>query len=243
MPANKTAMFVPQHVEAALPQRSSFLLKVYATTMLQLLTTAVVAWLIASLAAPEKDSVFDHEGSSFGHHLFDFATSTPSQCILIVITFALLTELIIHRKDPWWSLHYFEAFAIAMGVWLGLACAYVPRLIVALCLAITFSVFALLAVFSLGLTALGADFGFMEPILAELLNVIVWSAILRLGLGLKKEAIWAVSGIGLWSAYIIFDSNRIARRYADDEYVAGAIDLYVDVINLFLELLSLILKN
>lgn len=109
--------------------------------MLQLLTTAVVAWLIASLAAPEKDSVFDHEGNSLGHHLFDFATSTPSQCLLIVITFALLTELIIHRKDPLWSLRYFEAFAIVMGIWLGLACAFVPRLIVSLCLAITFSDF------------------------------------------------------------------------------------------------------
>lgn len=83
----------------------------------------------------------------------------------------------------------------------------------------------------------------MQPVLAELLNLIVWSAILRLGLGLEKEAIWAVSGVCLWSAYIIFDSNRIAQRYADDEFVAGAIDLYVDVINLFLESLRLFVKN
>ncbi len=51
----------------------------------------------------------------------------------------------------------------------------------------------------------------------------------------------ATSGIGvlLFSAFILFDTSSVLRQYPDDEYIAAALTLYLDVFLLFENLLAL----
>lgn len=48
-------------------------------------------------------------------------------------------------------------------------------------------------------------------------------------------------GLGaiIFSAYIIYDTNKLINKYSYDEYIWAAVSLYLDVINLFLSLLTL----
>merc|ERR1719330_567421 len=116
-------------------------------TILQLATTAAAAPLIVSWA-PREGGVF---------------------------SFGLLTALMIWRKDPVWSFRLFEAFAIVEGYWIGLACVGQAGIVIAAAGIATMGIFMFLSAISLFLTSLGIDFGFLVPLLAEALTLLVFS--------------------------------------------------------------------
>lgn len=43
----------------------------------------------------------------------------------------------------------------------------------------------------------------------------------------------------LFSAYIVYDTDNLIKRYSYDEYIPAAVTLYLDIVNLFLALLAL----
>eukprot|EP00746_Dinoflagellata_sp_MGD_P164316 gnl/MRDRNA2_/MRDRNA2_92881_c0_seq1.p1 gnl/MRDRNA2_/MRDRNA2_92881_c0~~gnl/MRDRNA2_/MRDRNA2_92881_c0_seq1.p1 ORF type:complete len:300 (+),score=51.15 gnl/MRDRNA2_/MRDRNA2_92881_c0_seq1:137-901(+) len=220
-------------------RRSSFIGRVYSIVLLQLATTAAAATCFVVSIVPEDDEVFGFEGDSVRHKAWKIATSSLVYCIAIVLSFILLCMLFTHRKDPHSSLQIFEAWAVVQGYFIGLACARVPKAIVAHAAGLTLLVFGVLTLLAIHLTKAGADLGFLEPFLAEALAMLVWSSICSLFFGYDfKEVVFAGAGALLFSVYILFDTNQIIKKYADDEYVAAAANLYLDVVNLFLELLK-----
>jgi FtsH-binding integral membrane protein len=54
------------------------------------------------------------------------------------------------------------------------------------------------------------------------------------------DLIYAIGGTLLFSGYIVYDTYLINRRLSPDEYIMGAISLYLDFINLFLSILRLL---
>ena len=52
--------------------------------------------------------------------------------------------------------------------------------------------------------------------------------------------IYALIGTLLFSGYIVYDTYLINSRLSPDEYIMGAISLYLDFINLFLNILRLL---
>lgn len=55
----------------------------------------------------------------------------------------------------------------------------------------------------------------------------------------------AVFGAFLFSAFIVYDTQMIMKKLHPEEYIVGVINLYLDIINLFLELLRILdsMKN
>ena len=58
----------------------------------------------------------------------------------------------------------------------------------------------------------------------------------------SQAADMAVSWVGsvLFSLFILYDTSRIMRTHGSDEYVSGALSLFLDFINLFLFVLRLL---
>eukprot|EP00732_Lithocolla_globosa_P003376 Lithocolla_globosa_v1_NODE_2681_length_1906_cov_23.872501.p1 type:complete len:259 gc:universal NODE_2681_length_1906_cov_23.872501:875-1651(+) len=54
------------------------------------------------------------------------------------------------------------------------------------------------------------------------------------------ELILGAVGVVLFSAYILYDTHRILKRLAVEEYVEAAVSLYLDIINLFLSFLRIL---
>jgi FtsH-binding integral membrane protein len=47
-------------------------------------------------------------------------------------------------------------------------------------------------------------------------------------------------GAFIFSAYIIYDTQMIMKHLSAEEYVIGVINLYMDIINLFVKILKLL---
>jgi len=86
------------------------------------------------------------------------------------------------------------------------------------------------------------DFSFLRGMLFVGLIVIVLAGFLNVlvvgssGLGFALAA----AALLLFSGYVLYDTSNIIRRYPTNEYVAGAMDLYLDAFNIFLAILRLL---
>jgi FtsH-binding integral membrane protein len=86
------------------------------------------------------------------------------------------------------------------------------------------------------------DFDFMRGMLMTGLMVLVVAALLNffaLGSSALGFGVAAVSLL-LFSGFVLYDTSKIIRRYPTNEYVAGALDLYLDAFNIFLALLRIL---
>lgn len=44
----------------------------------------------------------------------------------------------------------------------------------------------------------------------------------------------------VFCGYIVYDTDNLIKRYSYDEYIWAAVALYLDIINLFISLLSIL---
>ncbi len=86
------------------------------------------------------------------------------------------------------------------------------------------------------------DFSFMRGMLFVGLIVVVLAGLLNmLALGSTGLSFAiACAALLLFSGYVLYDTSNIIRRYPTNEYVAGAMDLYLDAFNIFLALLRIL---
>ena len=50
----------------------------------------------------------------------------------------------------------------------------------------------------------------------------------------------SVAGALLFSGFIVFDTHMLIHKLSPEEYILAAINLYLDIINLFLEILKIL---
>lgn len=74
--------------------------------------------------------------------------------------------------------------------------------------------------------------GLIVVILAGILNIFIASSALGFAI--------AAASLLLFSGFVLYDTSNIIRRYPTNEYVAGALSLYLDAFNIFLALLRLL---
>ena len=115
--------------------------------------------------------------------------------------------------------------------------------IVFVAVGITLFIFCVLTIYTL---VSKADFSFCAPFLfVSLAVLIVWGVVLRICFifgGYNADAYMWYSLVGalLFSAFIIFDTWKIANILGPDDYIIACIELYLDIINLFLYILSIL---
>ncbi|KAK8757274.1 hypothetical protein V5799_000024 [Amblyomma americanum] len=54
------------------------------------------------------------------------------------------------------------------------------------------------------------------------------------------EFVLSLGGAVLFSFFIIFDTHMLMHRVSPEEYILATIELYLDIINLFLHILRII---
>jgi FtsH-binding integral membrane protein len=50
----------------------------------------------------------------------------------------------------------------------------------------------------------------------------------------------AIGSAILFSAYIVFDTQQILKRLSPEEYILASVELYLDLLNLFLAILRIL---
>ena len=63
-------------------------------------------------------------------------------------------------------------------------------------------------------------------------GIFIGSSLFSLGL--------AVVSLLIFSGYVLYDTQQIIHRYPTNEYIAGALDLFLDAFNIFVALLRIL---
>lgn len=81
--------------------------------------------------------------------------------------------------------------------------------------------------------------GYILPVL--LFTLIIWGFFARFAFhSFAFSQVYAVGGVVIFSLFVLYDTHAITTYLCYDDYVLGAINLYLDFINLFLFVLQLL---
>lgn len=191
-----------------------FIRKVYLLFLCQLLSTVLVAWRI--MQSPKVlNWVFAHPWPGFYVPL-----------ILMLLIFIVL--LIFSEFFPCnllllaiWTL--FEAYGLGVSI-----AQYDPKAVFQ-ALVITSGIFFGLTMFTIQSKW---DFSYMGTYLFALLLFMFFATIVSIFIPFPKPLyiLYACLGVLLFSCYIIYDTHQIMNKLTPNEYVRGAICLYLDFI-------------
>ena len=168
----------------------------------------------------------------------------PYFWVLLVIDVIVFLLLLFKGQDNLLiGLPLFSIWSILTGIGLAIVLISVDENLGCRILAMTVTITvgcAIAGIYS------GVDFSFLSDILFFALCLLVIGNMLRLFLAIprNKQRVLALFGVLVFTGYLLYDFNRLAKL---DE-TAGAntwevamsvsIDIYLDIINLFLELLD-----
>jgi modulator of FtsH protease len=85
------------------------------------------------------------------------------------------------------------------------------------------------------------DFSFLRGMVTVGLVVVIGAGVINIFVGsLGFGFAISVAVLLLFSGFVLYDTSNIIRRYPTNEYVAGALSLYLDAFNIFLALLRIL---
>jgi FtsH-binding integral membrane protein len=207
---------------ASVEERMSFVRKVYALFFAATLFAVGGVWL----------------GFSFPPML-RFALEHPIVIFIAMIGGVMGAQAVRHVRGL--NLLALFGFTTLTGIiispLLALVAAYNPGSIIAAGV-LTVGIFG-------GLTAYvfvsKRDFSFLRGMVTVGLIVVILAGLVNLfvGSGALGFAV-AAATLLLFSGFVLYDTSNIIRRYPVNEYVSGALALYLDAFNIFLALLRLL---
>jgi FtsH-binding integral membrane protein len=213
--------------------RNNFIRKVYTILFIQLCTTFVVAFGMSKMDVVEKMAVAGN---------FWVLWIAIVLYLGLGITFSFFPNLM--RKYP---LNYFlvALFTLLMSFIVGVITAFYSTQSVIIAGAITSAVVGALTVYAFFTKT---DFTGLGPYLyTALVGLILFGLIFLIFPSDSFPVAHKIySGIGalLFCLLLVFDTQLIVggkkNEYSVDDYLLGALHLYLDVINIFLKILSLV---
>jgi len=206
--------------------RKGFIRKVYGILSAQLLLTVMISVFMSSSATMRTAVI-----------------ASGSAIIWTVLIVALVILIALHQYKTVHptNLYLLFAFTAVESVSIGLVCAMFTEngmgYLVLQAAMITTSIFVGLTLFTFQSRI---DFSFLGAgLFAGLWIIVIWG-LFSLVFGSGGGFIYSVFGALLFSGFILFDTWRITSVYGYDDYVVACIDLYLDILNLFLHILRIL---
>lgn len=222
----------PNAMVAELDQqwRKEFIGKVYAILGTQLFVTVTISALMMFYGGAGL-VLWTRTRGSWAYHLSLFGT-----------LFTLLLVFCFRQKSPL-NLVFLGLFTLCESYMIGMICAFYAAAgmsaLVIEAFAITSVIFVALTLFTMqskiNFDFLGVGLG------VALLVLIVWGLFTMLFFdSFVMHQLYALAGTVIFALYIVYDTHLIINRLTYDEYILGAINLYLDFINMFLFVLQLL---
>ncbi|XP_038612254.1 protein lifeguard 4 [Tachyglossus aculeatus] len=202
--------------------RMAFLRKVYSILSLQVLLTTVTA---AVFLYSEAVRTFVHQ--------------SPALILVSVLgSFGLIIALTFYRHKHPINFYLLFGFTLLEALTVAVTVTFYEVHVVLQAFMLTAAVF-------LGLTAYTLqskrDFSKFGAGLFAFLWILLLSGFLRLFFYSETvELIFAALGALLFCGFIIYDTHLLMHKLSPEEYILASINLYLDIINLFLHLLRVL---
>jgi len=203
--------------------RNAFVRKVYTILFCQILATSIVGGGISQ----SPSAIFWVQTHSWLYYVPLFG---------VLVNLGLLYW---KRHSHPLNLVLLSSFTLLEAFTLGVVVAFFDNVIVMQALLITLGVFFGLTLFT---WQSKYDFSGMAPFLFGGLIALLMTGVVGLFIpfGRTMDLVYAIGGTLIFSGYIVYDTYMINNRFSPDEYIMGAISLYLDFINLFLSILRLL---
>ncbi|XP_063995703.1 protein lifeguard 4-like [Diachasmimorpha longicaudata] len=202
--------------------RMAFLRKVYGLISIQLLLTVVIS-AVFILCEPIKLTVQRNSwmvGISF------------------IGTMAILIALHFKRRDHPTNLILLGAFTVVLSYSVGTVVTLFDVTVVLEAMFITMAIVFGLTVYTFQSKR---DFSFLGFGLFAGLFALLVGGIIQLFLQSPvMELAMSIGGALLFSVFIIYDTHMLMHVLSPEEYIIAAINIYLDIINLFLHILQLL---
>ncbi|XP_060518735.1 protein lifeguard 4-like [Cylas formicarius] len=209
-------------VQATKSIRLAFLRKVYGLLTMQIFLTVIVA-SICMFTPPIKSFVHNNDW-------------------MLMVTFigsiALLIGLHVKRRESPTNLILLAAFTIIQAYTVGVVVTFYSKTVVLEALLLTLVVLAGLTLYTFQTKH---DFSTMYSGLFAGLCVLIIGGFMQIFLQSPVfEILIAFGGAFLFCLFIIVDTKLIMETLSPEEYILATINLYLDIINLFLYILRIL---
>ncbi|KAL1816720.1 hypothetical protein DCAR_0521103 [Daucus carota subsp. sativus] len=208
--------------------RWAFIRKIYSVVAIQLILTVVVAAVVVSF---RPISAF-FTTTSAGLFLYILLIFTP---------FVVLCPLSYYYQRHPVNLILLGVFTFALSFSIGLTCAYTSGKVILEAVILTAVVVVSLTLYTFWAVKRGQDFNFLGPFLFGSIIVLMVFGFIQIffPLGRTSEMIYGCLASVIFCGYIVYDTDNLIKRYSYDEYIWASVSLYLDIINLFLSLLTI----
>ncbi|CAN3357767.1 bax inhibitor 1 [Diutina catenulata] len=204
--------------------RQMFIRKVYALLTMQIMGTVVVGWLIRSNEALQSWCM---------NNMWLYFVS-------ILGTFGFLIATMVKAKSYPWNLGLLAGFTICESYGIGLMCSFIESDVVAQALLLTLVIFIGLTLF-----AFQTKYDFTQW--QGVLGMSLW-ALIAMGFVMwfvpssssTVQLAYGVVGALIFAAYIVVDTQSIMKTAHLDDEIVSCIQLYLDMVNLFLFILRIL---
>jgi len=208
--------------QSSLAIRMAFVRKVYSILAVQLLGTIIVC-AIFMYNASVKDWV--------QHNLWPLYVS-------MIGTFVVLFALYFKSRSTPTNFYLLGLFTALESYTVGVVVTFYDQTVVLQALIVTFGIFVGLSLFTLQSKW---DFSGMAPFLFAGISLLILFSFVGIifPFGNEMHLALAIVGVVLFSAFIIFDTYLLFNKLSPEDYIEASISLYLDIINLFLQLLRI----
>jgi len=203
--------------------RNAFVRKVYTILFAQILATCIVAGVISG--SPSTILWVQQNVWAFYVPLFG--------------TLINLGLLYWKRHTHPWNFVLLSTFTLMEAFTLGIVVAFYETKLVLQALLITLGVFIGLTLFTFQSKY---DFEGMGPFLFGGLMALCMTGLVGIFIPFSRtmDLIYAIGGCLIFAGYVVYDTYLINAKLSPDEFIMGSISLYLDFINLFINILRLL---
>ncbi|XP_008786054.1 protein LIFEGUARD 4-like [Phoenix dactylifera] len=208
--------------------RWAFIRKIYVILTAQMALTVAVASVV--VAVRPISHFFVSSAAGLGLYIF-----------LLILPFIVLCPLYYYHQRHPVNFLLLGLFTVSISFAVGLTCAFTSGKVILEAAILTAVVVVSLTLYTFWAARRGHDFNFLGPFLFAAVLVLLVFALIQMFFPLGKISVMIYGGLAaiIFAGYIIYDTDNLIKRYSYDEYIWAAVALYLDIINLFLSLLTL----
>ena len=232
---NQNKEFEEEHVAISYQIKKGFIIKTYGIIICQLLISFIFI-LFSFIPAVREQLVLNSAKNPLLSVFFVIFTIVT---IAVVVVFTCCRN--VARRVPTNYILIF-AFTLCMSFYLMLICAHIAPATVVSALLLTIGATVGLTIYAY---TTNENFSYYGGLLFAFLIISILGIPLFYWIGGK--VFYCIFGILLYSVYLVYDTQLILGKfgveYNIDDYCLAALNIYIDIIYLFLRILSLLAKK
>lgn len=219
--------------------KKGFLTKVFATLLTQLSISYYIMTTLNNHDSKKEDADDNRSQSKQIQSIINFINRPIGYFALFIVSLGLIITMALVPMNMVAKFSLFSLFSGIIGLLLSVSMRYVDPVFIEMGVVGAMGVFAIFFLLGLFLLASGIVLGNMSGLvlLGALLLLIITRIVYFFTEAYSQSVrIFAIITLSLFSAYIVYDTNRLLQKDYYGDYITGALEYYLDILNVFVSL-------